>query len=90
MTQTKPDLTLHINADPDYITIPQKLRIEKEGPETRAYCAETGAQLMPLGAVKVDLSNGKGSKAKLTFECEVAEVVMLEPQLSLPMGGTKN
>lgn len=92
---SKPIMTVNIpgkdryqDDDADPIVIPTKIRVEKEGKKTRIFCAETGAEIQPVGkTVKVDLSDGKLSMAKITIEVEVVEVVMVQAQIGLPFGG---
>lgn len=66
----------------DDISLPTHIRVEKDGKDTRVHCAVSGAEVLGISTVKLDLSDGKTGKAKLTFECDVAEVVIVDKQLS--------
>lgn len=74
------------DADSDDIALPTHIRVEKDGKDTRVFCAVSGAEVMGIGTVKLDLSDGKAGKAKLTFECDVAEVIIVDNQIGLPFG----
>lgn len=68
------------------IALPSHVRVHKCGKDTRVFCAVSGAEVIGVSTVKLDLSDGKKGTAKLTFECEVSEVEIVDAQMSLPMG----